>query len=109
MRCTWVGFALLLAACTAHQEPEDPDARCARLRDHLVDLRIHEVRGSAAGLDLDAHRAVMMRALGSDFIDACKAHMTDAQLDCAIASTTLSGSSGCVDGSAGRVAKGGGK
>lgn len=109
MRCKWVGIALVIAACAAHQEPENPEARCAKLRDHLVDLRLDDVRGSAAGLDLDAHRAAMKRALGADFINECAARMSEAQLDCAIASKTLSASSGCVDQSASRVAAGGGK
>ena len=109
MRCKWVGLALVFAACAAHQESRDPEARCTQLRDHLVELRIKDVRGSAAGLDLDAHRIAIKRALGSDFIDACAARMTEAQVDCAIASATLSASDNCVDGSASRVAAGGGQ
>ena len=107
MRCKWVGLALLMAACTAHEQPQNPEERCAKLRDHLVDLRLEDVRGSAAGLDLDAHRAAMKRALGSDFIAECAARMSETQLDCAMASRTLSASNDCVDGSASRVAAGG--
>jgi len=51
----------------------------------------------------------MKRALGADFINECAARMSEAQLDCAIASTTLSASNDCLDRSASRVAAGGGQ
>ena len=100
MRCKWIGLALLLAACAPHQESETPEARCEKLRDHLVDLRIKDVRGATAGLDLDAHRAALTRALGSDFTSACATQMTDAQIDCAISSSTLAASTKCTEASA---------
>ena len=106
MRWKWIGIAVFVAACAAHQETDSAEARCSSLRDHLVDLRIREVRGPAAGLDLEAHRSALRRALGSSFVDTCAAHMSDAQITCALSATTLRASTECGEGSASHVAEG---
>ncbi len=81
-----LAFALLLASagtagCTGDKDDDAAPsrARCVQLRDHLVDLRIGDVT-----VDVDAHRDILRRSLGEEFLTTC-AGMPPAEVSCALA------------------------
>lgn len=51
-----------------------------RLRDHLVDLEL----ATAMGVDRDAHRKAMQRALGDGFVSSCEARLSETDVACAL-------------------------
>ena len=86
--CVWVA----LVGCSSDDEVSR--AKCEKLRDHLVDLRLAGVTqvtttsGSATqvpGVDVAAHRAAMKHALGESFLSSCQKTQNADQIKCALA------------------------
>jgi hypothetical protein len=73
----------LLTACGSSSDVVDA-ARCGRLRDHVVDLRLNGL----TDVDVAAHRAVLQRALGDDFVASCQRTLTAAELTCMLEAPT---------------------
>jgi len=89
-----VGGALV--GCASHED--DGTRVCTEMRDHLVELRLAESRGSAGDLqpiDLAPHRAAMKRALGPDFIKQCQREMSRVQVRCMLSATTFEVAQAC--------------
>jgi hypothetical protein len=82
--------SLLWAACGA-SEDDNVEARCERLRQHLIDLRVQ----SLPQQERVAHAAALSNALGTRFTGECKT-MTRSQLDCALASRETADFSSCT-------------
>ncbi len=70
--------AALLTGCASDSGRVSP-TDCARLRDHLVDLRMQSVTA-----DHDQHRAALRAALGASFLTSCVELTTEVQLRCAL-------------------------
>ncbi len=72
---------VLLVACAGSDEApaETSQSPCEQVRDHMIELRL----ASADKIDREAHREVMRRALGDDFIASCREKMTDGEIRCA--------------------------
>jgi hypothetical protein len=82
---------LVLGACTSRDEDGQASARqCEQHRDHLVDLRLAD----ASGVDRDAHRKIMKRALNENFAISCTS-LSGAQIKCALDAKTLSDAASC--------------
>lgn len=67
----------LLAGCVSDEE--SVERKCARLREHAIDLRVQGIPES----DQEAHRTALRDAMGLAFMDQCVA-MKPAELDCAL-------------------------
>jgi len=96
-----LGFVLsgLLAfggcvAPSAEDVAESARARCATLRDHVVDLRLKDATG--IDNDLAAHRAAMLQGLGSAFVEQCVTGMSVAQVTCSLDAADLTVASACL-------------
>jgi hypothetical protein len=78
---------LMIASCSSSN---DKRGRCERLRDHVVELRLHGVTTAGAQGDpariLAAHRAALKRALGDDFIGRCE-RLSSEEVECGIAAS----------------------
>lgn len=82
-------LVLLSAACAERQE--STAHKCARFREHVLDLR-------SEGLpvqDRAQHRSALAHALGEQFEDECKALSTK-QIDCALAASDIVASAECA-------------
>ncbi|MFN0246111.1 MAG: hypothetical protein ACKV2T_04335 [Kofleriaceae bacterium] len=90
-------YVLLIAACATCGTDESDDAPtpstpCERLRDHLVELRMADVRG----VDVEPHREAMKQSMGTSFLATCTKDFTSSQLGCAMASTDLVAAGQCM-------------
>jgi hypothetical protein len=80
-------LGLLLATtfamgCTSHEDDGTASReRCLKLRDHLVELRL-----GSMNTDVDAHRDILRRSLGEEFMTTC-AEMSAKEVHCALAAT----------------------
>lgn len=83
-------------ASTSDDEPPDPAGRCARVRDHLVELQV----ASAPAVDQGAHRDALAAALGADFGERCQDALTDDQLDCVLRAADATSAATCTAGGA---------
>ena len=90
----WLVSIALLAGCTERNTVDREG--CARLRDHVVDLRVADAAGEL-GNDLAQHRRAMNQALGETFIDNCVRSMSYEQLECSLKLSDLADSGNCVD------------
>jgi hypothetical protein len=94
-RAVWillVSIVVVFGACASRDEDgRASTSRCEKLRDHLVDLRLAD----ASGVDREAHRKVMQRALGDDFVTSCTSSLSGAQIKCALDAKTLSDATSC--------------
>jgi hypothetical protein len=77
-----VASLLLFAACEADPNVAVTRRECARLRDHLIELRMATVTA-----DQDQHRATLERVLGDSFISTCVEQTDESQLRCSLAAT----------------------
>src|SRR5438094_10464150 len=95
------GIALVTAMGCSTSDPDGPPEprRCEQLRDHVVDLKIGEAKGVSAS-DLAQHREAMRDALGSTFLSACTAKLTERQVACALGAMDDSGLSACTSSTA---------
>lgn len=90
------GLLLLVASCACTGDERDPErvdaTPCERLRDHLIDLRLANLEN----VDLEAHRAALQHALGSDFLAACQKTMAPEEISCAIDATDAASAQRCT-------------
>lgn len=81
---------LICGACGADEPTEDK--RCEQVRDRLIDLRLAD----ATNVDVKAHRAVLRRALGNDFVATCRTKLTTAQQRCVIEARDYAVATACA-------------
>jgi hypothetical protein len=96
----WLALVLLCLGCSGDDEGDvtaSRRSRCSQLRDHLVELRL----ATATNVDVAAHRAVMRRALGDEFVTRCETSTSEDVVNCALAATDSSAAAACSDGAAG--------
>lgn len=89
-RFTSIIATLLLAACGS--DPPTVEQQCGRVRDRLIDLRLSD----ATGVDVKAHRAVLKRAMGDNFIASCRTNMSSKQRDCILDAKDLVSATACT-------------
>jgi len=94
MRAFALALALALTACSRGGDGESSsiERRCEQLRDHMVELRL----GDPPPKDVEKHRKVLRRALGSGFITSCTSTMNDDDITCALAARDLTAAAGCT-------------
>lgn len=92
MRCCML--LLVLSACAEGNQPPDA-SRCAKLRDHLVDLQVMDIH-VATGVDREAHRRAFASALGEEFTTNCTSKLTESQVDCAIGASDAAAAAACA-------------
>jgi len=83
--------ALLVAllSCGACSSTDTVDrAKCERLRNHVIDLRLQETKVLTPA-ELAQHRAAMTQALGDSFISSCEKSMSLEQINCAMRASDL--------------------
>jgi hypothetical protein len=85
----------LLASCDDSHVAEVPDETaqvmsCAKLRDHLVELRLVGVE-----TDREQHRRAMVATLGS-FVETCEQTYSDDAIACALQATDSQTAATCV-------------
>jgi hypothetical protein len=88
-------IAILLGAvgCSSSSTELEVDrARCTRLRDHLVELRLSD---AGADVDVVAHRLAMKQALGDGFISTCERNLSASELTCALKAQELRAATSC--------------
>lgn len=75
----------------------DTRRRCEQLRDHMIDMRLGGLETAAPSqkIDVAAHRAAMMQALGESFLSSCQTDFKPKQLDCALAAPDLNAITDC--------------
>lgn len=87
----WLSLTALITACGDGASDKDAEAvraeDCQRVRDHLVDLRLagSEVLGK---IEIEKHRAILVSALGTQFLDNCTKTLSDQQVACLLAQMT---------------------
>ncbi len=91
--------ALALAgACSSSSSKDGPSVEdCTRLRDHSLDLRL-AAAPRPRDLDpaeLERHKATLIGASGSAFVDQCRSLRTDEEVSCGLAATTLDAFRSC--------------
>ena len=85
----------ILVSCASSNSDESPEPRqCEQLRDHLVDLQVGQIH-IATGIDREAHRSALSKALGDDFIGSCTGKMSASQVECALAAGDPTAAAGC--------------
>jgi hypothetical protein len=112
-------IAVIVGACSTGDR-----ARCQKLRDHLVDLRLAgasaaterppalpkpadpQPAGIAASTptqrplteaEIAAHRRVLSQALGENFVSSCEKTLSPKQLDCALAAADSPAAAACTN------------
>ena len=93
MRCRVL--LLFLVGCTGGDNQPAEVGRCTKLRDHLVQLQVADIH-VATGIDREAHRRALSKALGDDFATACASKLTEAQVDCALAAEDPTTAAACA-------------
>lgn len=88
---------VLLVACGTcgtdeEQDTPVPSTPCERLRDHLIDLRMADVKG----VDVEPHREAMKQSMGTSFLASCAKDLSPSQLGCATASSDLGAAAQCM-------------
>ncbi len=93
---TWILAVCVVAACGGGPEDETKarSQQCAKLRDHLVELRVGAARGTAS--ELAQHRVAMKQALGAQFVETCITTTTDVQATCALAARDSQSAAECL-------------
>lgn len=95
-----VAFVLVLVITGCSKSVDVDRDSCARLRDHVIDLRFASIGNARdpAGrpIDLSGHRAALKTALGERFIDSCVASMSADQLACALDAHDLATEESCT-------------
>ena len=93
LRYVLAGSLALLLACNGGSGDDEGEAnslekRCARMRDHLIDIRLQPTGepDAARAASIEAqHREALTVALGEDFAQRCASSMSIAQIDCVLA------------------------
>lgn len=94
----WLLLATLVAGCGDVVTVETAESArvedCQRARDHVVELRLAgtDALGATAR---EQHRAALVAALGTQFVERCAATLSDAQLACLLAAGDTADVSAC--------------
>lgn len=94
-------LALMAFICVAPHsacgtdDDEVSSAACTQMREHMLDLQLAD----ASHVDREAHRAVLRRSLGNDFVDRCKTTMSASQVRCVRNSANSTAAASCVTSS----------
>ena len=94
MRGSKVAFVcgLVASSCASSEDAaETAKKRCAKLRDHLIELRLADANDK---LDVKAHRAALQQALGGDFVDRCAERPAE-EIKCATAAKDTESVAAC--------------
>ena len=93
----WMTLFAVFAGCGGDDggDVSDRSQQCARVRDHLVELRLAESHGLRKA-DLDQHRLVLSRAFDSSFLETCTSASTEASLDCVIRAMDSQAAAACL-------------
>ncbi|HUQ01612.1 MAG TPA: hypothetical protein VM261_03915 [Kofleriaceae bacterium] len=67
---------------------------CQRARDHVVELRLAGT-DALAEIEREKHRAVLVAALGTQFVDSCVATLSEEQIACLLAAGDSSDVNAC--------------
>jgi hypothetical protein len=95
-----VGWMVLwLVSCASHDDVVDAE-KCARLRAHVVDVRVADLGKlkdqAGAPVDVAAHRAALERSLGDGFVAECLRTVTATQMKCALAANSSESAAACT-------------
>ena len=91
----WFVLVTISMGCAGSSPDENPEPRqCEQLRDHLVDLQVAQIH-IATGIDREAHRSALSKALGDEFLTACTAKMSASQVECALGAADATTAAGC--------------
>ena len=82
---------VLALSCGGGDDDVDASA-CERARDRVIDLRLAD----ATGVDREAHRDVMRRAIGDSFMSACAGSWSDSQVSCVLNAPDAATANACV-------------
>ena len=100
MRASLLGLLLLAPlACAGAGDPDRPDREdCARLRDHVIELRLAAADTSAkvAASDVAQHRAALQAAAGGSYVDDCRESRSPAEVSCLLAAADLDSVDACT-------------
>ena len=83
----------ILIACSSSDDIDVDRRRCEQLRDHIVELRLRDVK---SGIDVRAHKAAMKRALGERFIGGCMKELSASELQCHLRARDLATAAACT-------------
>lgn len=86
----FVSTLFALFGCISQEETLEH--KCVRLRDHVVQLRLHGLPDA----DQDAHRRALSESLGDAFVDQCRT-LTTSQLKCAFDADDVVDVTACSD------------
>ncbi len=90
--------ALLLGVGCSSDEPDRPDPDdCARLRDHVVELRLRteNVVARLSPEQLEQHRVALRGAAGDAYIAECEKHRRPAEVACVLAAQDMDSMRSC--------------
>ncbi len=92
MRSIACFLIVLTVACGGSEEEESAaPTRCESLRAHLVELRL----AGATHVDVAAHRAAMLDALGDSFLTDCQTKLSASEVDCALNAADSTAAAAC--------------
>lgn len=90
MMARWGMIFIVSIGCASAKDEDAPRRQCERLRDHVIDLRLR----SAQAVDKAAHRKVLGKALGEDFISSCLT-LPEERVRCALEARSSSAVAAC--------------
>lgn len=92
-----VFLALAFAACAGADSDDLEREDCARLRDHVVDLRLSaaDAAGNLSPADRAQHRTALTAAAGDGYVDECSKTHSPRQVACLLAASSLDALSAC--------------
>lgn len=95
LACNVLGVVLTVVMCGCDTDPGGIGrTECARLRDHMVELRTGGASSSGA---MDAAHEALRSSLGDDFLARCEQSITRSQWDCAMAAAAADQLSKCAE------------
>lgn len=92
MRRVALGVISFIVACSSSDDVDVDRRRCEKLRDHMVELRLHDVK---SGIDVRAHKEAMKRALGERFVTGCMKELSPSELQCHLRARDLATATAC--------------
>ncbi len=94
-RSWWLSSVLCVAVwatgCGAADDGDDRATRCTKVRDHLISLRVANVRSESR----EAHRTAFEKALGGEFMARCQRAVDDRDADCILAARDVQAAAAC--------------
>lgn len=79
-----------ICSCDGGPSPNPSQRECARLRDHLIDLRMADVT-----IDQAQHRHALELAMGDAFVAQCAESMSGASVRCAMSARAATELAAC--------------